>query len=199
MYTALTTPNQSSLGLIPVPSKNVCHGLLQYVLFSDENGVCMTRKTIHHFHCLFSQNENRTKLSVHLKTTSRQPVNQIGWNLTNWLPDSYSKNNRANFDFFFSFLSNSIFSTGNSNDLLSLTSSTQLSQKNKRTRQKSESRLSSQTCHEANAILIDFFRLFLADLDLNLQKHVSLAKSSSILKRVSVLDCLKKLAVIFSH
>ena len=109
MYTALTTPNQSSLGLIPVPSKNVCHGLLQYVLFSDENGVCMTRKTIHHFHCLFSQNENRTKLSVHLKTTSRQPVNQIGWNLTNWLPDSYSKNNCANFDFFFSFLSNSIF------------------------------------------------------------------------------------------
>ena len=77
---------------------------------------------------------------------------------------------------FFRFLSNSIFSTGNSNDLLSLTSSTQLSQKNKRTRQKSESRLSSQTCHKANAILIDFFRLFLADLDLNLQRHVYFCK-----------------------
>ena len=77
---------------------------------------------------------------------------------------------------FFRFLSNSIFSTGNSNDLLSLTSSTQLSQKNKGTRQKSESRLSSQTCHEANAILIDFFRLFLADLDLNLQRHVYFCK-----------------------
>ena len=77
---------------------------------------------------------------------------------------------------FFRFLSNSIFSTGNSNDLLSLTSSTQLSQKKKGTRQKSESRLSSQTCHEANAILIDFFRLFLADLDLNLQRHVYFCK-----------------------
>jgi len=123
MYTALTTPNQSSLGLIPVPSKNVFHGLLQYVLFSDETGVCVTRKIVHHFHCMFSPNENRVKLSVHLKTTSQQPVNQIGWNLANLPPDSYSKKHCANFDFFFSFLSYSIFSTGNSNDLLSLSSS----------------------------------------------------------------------------
>ena len=33
----LTTPIQTSSGLIPVPSKNTFHGLLQYVLADDKD------------------------------------------------------------------------------------------------------------------------------------------------------------------
>lgn len=64
-----------------------------------------------------------------------------------------------------------------------------------------ESRLLSQTCQEANTIidLNGFLSFVLADLDLNLQKHIYFCKTSSILKRFSILDFLNKLAVIFNH
>ena len=53
-----------------------------------------------------------------------KPASQFCWNLANLLSDSYSKRTAsANFDFFFRFGDIVIFSTGNANDLLSLTSS----------------------------------------------------------------------------
>ena len=53
-----------------------------------------------------------------------KPASQFCWNLANLLSDSYSKRTAsANFDFFFHFGDIGIFSTGNANDLLSLTSS----------------------------------------------------------------------------
>ena len=50
-------------------------------------------------------------------------------------------------------------------------------QNNKCTCQKSEAWFFSLMCQEAIAILIDFFHFFLADLDLNVQKHILLQKA----------------------
>ena len=52
-------------------------------------------------------------------------------------------------------------------------------QKYKRTYQKSETGFFSLMCQEAIPVLIDFFHFFLADLDLNLQKHILLQKARS--------------------
>ena len=116
--------------LFPAVSKNYCHSLWQCINI-DSFGVIIcynvvTGKMKQQFYSLFSQNENWAKLSVQfeLHSTSWQPMNQFGWNVANLLPDTMVvilKTTGTNFDFFFSFL-RCIFSTGNANDLLFLTS-----------------------------------------------------------------------------
>ena len=94
----------------------------------------VTGKMQQQLYSLFSLNANWAKLSVQfeLHCTSWQPTNQFGWNVTHLLPDTLVvilKTMCTNFDFFFSFL-RCIFSTGNANDLLFLTSSAHTKRKN---------------------------------------------------------------------
>ena len=121
---------------------------------------------------LFCENENQAKFSVHFKLQ----VDNLRTKLAKMWPTYFLivilRNPVCKFGFLFSFLRYSILSTGNANDLLPLVNFICLLQKNKRTCQLSETRFFSQKCQEAIAILINFFHVFLADLDLNLQKHM---------------------------
>ena len=102
---------------------------------------------------------------------SRQPLNRFSWNLASLLSDSFSQ--KPCWQFLFSF------------SLFELSSFFQrkcwwfapydfilVSQKNKCTCQKSETRFFSRMCQEANAMFTILFHVFLQGLELNLHRRM---------------------------